>query len=166
MSYTISEAKKLAKKFTIPCLVDYDALLKQCPLRCHDRPRTRQCKLKKSTREKSSKPPKEGKPGTAGSRQAINPPKRVRRNQINDTDSDETIQTDYIVDRNIIYSYTEMKQRFRSRDAPSDPKKWCKDFHFIIPFLDLRVEPEPVRPEKGEVFTRSVGTGPNSPQDQ
>lgn len=142
MSYTIPEAKNLAKKFTIPCLVDYDTLLKQCPLRRHNRFRTRRCKLEKVTREKSSKPPREEKPGTAGSRQAMNPPKRQKRNQNQDTDSDETIQTDYIVDRNFIYSYTEMKQRLQSCQAPSDPKKWCKDFHFMIPFLDLRVEPE------------------------
>lgn len=134
--------------------------------------RPRECEVRRDKKRKSSEHPKEvygAKPGTAGSRQAMNAPKRgsrAKKTSNYESDSDDSIYTSNIVDGNIVYSAIELKQKLQAYEAPSDPKDWCKGFHIEIPFLDLRIEPTPPsKPEGNGVSAKLVSEEFKSPED-
>lgn len=88
----------------------------------------------------------EAKPGTAGSRQAMDAPKRgsrVKKTPDYESDSDDYSYAGNIVDGNLVYSANELKQKYHSHEASSDPKEWCKSFHITVPFMNLTVGVSP-----------------------
>lgn len=100
--------------------------------------------------ERSKKPvlrtKEDGKPGTAGSRQALNPPRRVvkarKPREIFRDDPSRLIIPNYVVDGNIVYTLVEMNQ-MRVQSSPilsNEPEKVCQRFTLEVPILSLGLE--------------------------
>jgi len=106
---------------------------------------------KKTTAKRKLKPAYDAnaKPGTLGSRQALNAPRSNRtrngaKRQLPNEDMEaadstmDLIDTKSMVEDTFLYSKVKFGQRANIISMPSDPEQLCQKFSIIIPDLELR----------------------------